>query len=105
MLVQNKIFANEKLMLAHLLSFFFVAIFAVITSTIYLTGVLEENPENMTNRQKNILLAEIICAYFQSISQLGVIGTMMIMFIKHSHTISEAKQKKIEHSFLLVFSN
>ena len=29
----------------------------------------------------------------------------MIMFIKHSATISEAKQKQIEHSFLLVFSN
>ena len=29
----------------------------------------------------------------------------MVMFIKHSYTISEAKQKQIEHRFLLVFSN
>ena len=29
---------------------------------------------------------------------------MMIMFIKHSNTISEAKYKQIKHSFLLVFS-
>ena len=30
---------------------------------------------------------------------------MMVMFIKHSYSISEEKQKQIEHNFLLVFSN
>ena len=29
---------------------------------------------------------------------------MMIMFIKHSQTISKAKKKEINNSFLLVFS-
>ena len=29
---------------------------------------------------------------------------MMVMFIKHSYSISEEKQKQIEQNFLLVFT-
>ena len=64
MLAQNKIFANEKLMITHLSSFFIVTIFSVITGTVFISGVIRENPKNMNEKQKNILLAEIICAYF-----------------------------------------
>ena len=42
MLAQNKIFANEKLMLVHLLSFTVITITATIFGSILLSGVLEE---------------------------------------------------------------
>ena len=47
---------------------------------------------------------EIIVAYIDGTADMGVVVTMMIMFTKHSLSISEDKQKQIEHSFLLVFS-
>ena len=44
MLAQNKIFANEKLMLIHLTSFIVITITASIFGTVLLTGVLERDP-------------------------------------------------------------
>ena len=42
MLAQNKIFANEKLMLVHLISFGVITMTATIFGSILLSGVLEE---------------------------------------------------------------
>ena len=47
--------------------------------------------DNVSDRSKRIFLAEIILNYIAWTAQIGVIGTMMIMFIKHSKTISKAK--------------
>ena len=41
MLAQNKIFANEKLMLIHLISFNTITICAIIIETMIITGALE----------------------------------------------------------------
>ena len=97
MLAQNKIFANEKLMLVHLISFIVITITATIFGTILLTGVLnkdKDDPDDSYNEhQKRILLFEIIVAYIDGTADMGVVVTMMIMFTKHSLTISEDKQK------------
>ena len=97
MLAQNKIFANEKLMLIHLTSFIVITITASIFGTVLLTGVLERDPsgdfDSMSEKQKRIILFEIIVAYIDGTAGMGVVVTMMIMFTKHSLTISEAKQK------------
>ena len=60
--------------------------------------------DNISDRQKNMLLAYIILNYVGWTAQIGVIVTMMIMFVKHNQTISQAKQEEIKTSFLLVFS-
>ena len=46
MLAQNKIFANEKLMLVHLISFIVITITATIFGTILLTGVLNKDKDD-----------------------------------------------------------
>ena len=46
MLAQSKIFANEKLMLIHLLSFIIVTIAATIFGTILLTGVMNKERDD-----------------------------------------------------------
>ena len=92
MLAQNKIFANEKLMLIHLISFNTITICAIIIETMIITGALEvrEDIDDMNKRQKRILFAEIIIEYIACTAQIGVVVTMMIMFTKHSQTISKA---------------
>ena len=70
------------------------------------TGAIKEKMDidNISDRQKNMLLAYIILNYVGWTAQIGVIVTMMIMFVKHNQTISQAKQEEIKTSFLLVFS-
>ena len=71
-----------------------------------LTEAIKEKMDidNISDRQKNMLLAYIILNYVGWTAQIGVIVTMMIMFVKHNQTISQAKQEEIKTSFLLVFS-
>ena len=45
MLAQNKIFANEKLMLIHLVSFSTIAICAVSIESMVVSGALDTNPD------------------------------------------------------------
>ena len=93
MLAQNKIFANEKLMLIHLISFYFVTIYAVSVGTMLTTGAIEVEPDikNISDQEKRYFLATEILFYVACTAQIGVIVTMMIIFIKHSKTISEAQ--------------
>ena len=57
-----------------------------------LTGEMYEainDPDNISEKQKRILLAIFVMDYFGQTAQVGVIVTMMIMFINHSQTISK----------------
>ena len=52
--------------------------------------VVIEHPDSINHIEKRILLAIVILGYFGITAQVGIIGTMMIMFTKHSQTISKA---------------
>ena len=92
MLAHSQIFANERLMLVHLLSFFISTIVSITIETIIITEdiyVAKNDPVSANHRQKRLMLAIFILDYFPSTAQLGIIVTMMIMFVKHSQTISK----------------
>ena len=84
MLVQNKIFANECLMITHLASFTFLGIILIITYTI--TMILGENYRSteMTVSEERLAYMSVICEYLISLGCFAVIATMVVMFLKHS---------------------
>lgn len=103
MLVQNQIFSNEVLMLSHLFSF---AILAVAFSLEDIVQLQLEGQAfvDMPDSELWLVYASIILYYCQIIGCLSVIITMMIMFIKHSRTLSDGQQRKLARQFLLVFT-
>lgn len=104
MLVQNKIFANEFLMVTHLSSFSIESIIVTTNSAlIYASSSLTF--DTMTVFELRLTLAMLIITYFRILAQLVVILTMMIMFLKHSQTLTESEQQNLACRFLLVFSS
>ena len=80
MLVQNNVFANEFLMMAHLGFFIFLAL-------VFLTTGIESLI--LTQGEEGMYLSFLILEYVEMIGCMGVIVTMMIMFIKHSKTLTK----------------
>ena len=98
MLVQRQIFANECLMMSHLASF---AIFTLTTLLVYLiTSCLLFTGSN----NNSLDLMTWILLYLQTIAGFGVVVTMMIIFVKHSRTLSDSQQRKVTRDFMLVFT-
>ena len=80
-------FANEFLMLAHLGFFTFLAL--VFLATAILTLVLRSYTRKQIRDAKGMFLSFLILEYFELFGCLAVIVTMLIMFIKHSKTLTK----------------
>lgn len=104
MLVQNKIFANEFLMVTHLASFSIESIIVTANSAlIYASSSITFS--TMTMAELRLTFAMLIITYFRILAQFVVILTMMIMFLKHSQNLTESEQQNLACRFLLVFSS
>ena len=92
MLVQNNVFANEFLMMAHLGFFTFLALVFMTTAilTIILRGTVDGRENHQKDRKREgMYLSLLILEYFQMFGCISVIVTMLIMFIKHSKTLTK----------------
>ena len=98
-LAKKKIFANEKLMLTHLISFFVLAMINITTIILY--GI----NRNLVGFSMTVVLIETAVSILYSLAYFGNTVTMMFMFTKHSQTLSKIQYKSIKRQFFLVFAN
>ena len=96
-------FANEGLMVSHLTSFIFLALAFSLQDITALVLNSRTFSEVVIDQLWLVYVAVILC-YFEILGCLTVVGTMMIMFIKHSRTLTDSQQRHIARQFLLVFT-
>ena len=102
-LVENKIFANEKLMCVHLLAFVYLGVLILITGSDILA--IGHTPlADMSTRELRFQFACVVLGYAQVVGCFSVVLTMVIMFVKHSLTLTDSQHRSITKRFLLVFA-
>ena len=88
MLVANKVFANEKLMLIHLCSYYaFTMVTLVICILIFFVGAVAYSDQ--TESEKRLTFAVTILRYLQGLFGLPIIFTMVLMFHRHSQPVTK----------------
>ena len=58
----------------------------------------------MSMQELRTVYALVIMRFFQSIGSIGVIVTIMIIFMKHSAGLSSQQKKNISERLILVFA-
>ena len=92
-------------MIAHLVSFTCLEIILILDYATILALGTESRISEMTESQERLLFINTIITYFLSVGSLAVISTMLIMFHKHSLSLSESEKESITQRFMLVFSD
>ena len=105
MLVQNKIFASECLMICHLASFAFLAITESLDKSVAFSISLRSAGGSYDTTDYRLYYMELLVSYLVIIAFDLVIATMVVMFLKHSKPLSRSTKVSITERFMLVFSD
>ena len=104
MLLSNKIFANEWLMIVHIACFCVILLCMIIEFALYL-GLIGIELEDYDQQQMQRFLIYLVIDIVWSFTFGLLYITVMIMFKKQSVKIDPEQRQLVAYEFMLVFSS